>query len=249
LYNPQAEILKTLYRDEAGRIRDIKPGDTSVESIYDSIHHEGTKFIYGSVQIKNTENVESANGEPVKRQLEENLAPRHLWYSKADALEDKVLFPEELSQEGIDPLEIGKFEPLQRWMDEGLSLNKFVENRMFESDSDFETDSNTDLIQNIAEDVDEDEDYEGSSNGGSDQLEQDLDYRGGANLSHLHPLRDMDQIIEKITNGQSSEENVELMNLLKKRGTEKRPARDPGDPKVMHEDFIAYMDKEKAKSI
>jgi len=57
------------------------------------------------------------------KQILQNQQPhRYHFYNDADALEDAVLFPEELSAEGIDALRIGNIEPIKKWEDEGFSL-------------------------------------------------------------------------------------------------------------------------------
>ena len=234
-----------MYRDKTDRLRDIRPGDTSVESIYDCIHHEDTRFIYGSVQIEKNKNIEFVDGKPVGKVLEQDAISRNLWYSKADSLEDEVLFPEELSQDGHDPSSIGNFEPVTKWMDNGLPLKKFVENRMFDSDSDYETDSNPDFIKNMVDYSDEDNgEYSQDESNDSESVIIDIKR---IDLSGIHPIHNVDQIIEEITKGQSYKNNMELLNFLLKKGSKKRPLRNPGDQEVIEEDFFAYLDKEKAK--
>src|SRR5580700_411556 len=109
LYNPAAHILKTLARDsKTMRVRDLKPGDE--ESIYNEIHYEGTQFFY--------ESVETTDRCVVKVNTDAKKIPKNLFYTKADALEDEVLFPEEYSSDR----DIAKFEPLRAWELEGFSL-------------------------------------------------------------------------------------------------------------------------------
>ena len=107
-YNVAAPILKTLTRDrDSMRLREIK-ADEEAESIYDEIHHEGTRF-----QLR---------GEDM--QLMD--APKVLFYSDADALEDRVLFPEEYEGEENGfavGAEMNKMEKLEY---EAPDFNRFV---------------------------------------------------------------------------------------------------------------------------
>ena len=100
-----------------------------VKSIWEGLNSEGTKFIFAEVEEKNRRLLAHQNEEPVTDmpppQHEESH--RNLFYNDTDALEDAVLFPEELSSEGMNPLEIGRIEPIKKWEDEGFSLAKFVE--------------------------------------------------------------------------------------------------------------------------
>ncbi len=82
-YNVAAPILKTLTRDRGSyRVHEIK-ADEEAPSIYDDIHHEGTRF-----QLRGQD-----------MQIMEK-PPKFLFYTDGDALEDKVLFPEEALGEG-----------------------------------------------------------------------------------------------------------------------------------------------------
>jgi len=131
LYRPAESVLKTLYHDkESHRPRQIKPEDRGVvESIWDTLNSEGTKFVLTEVDEKNRRLLAHQQGTPMN-----DLPPpqheefhRNLFYNDIDALEDAVLFPEEFSSEGINPLEIGKLEPIRKWEDEGFSLARFVQ--------------------------------------------------------------------------------------------------------------------------
>lgn len=108
-YNIAAPILKTVTRDpNSHRVRDIRPGD-EVESIYDVIHHPGTEF-----KIFNED-----------RQVLEKI-PRYLFYNDIDALEDKVLFPEETHGPGDDVGIDDALNSLVALEEQGPDINRFV---------------------------------------------------------------------------------------------------------------------------
>lgn len=109
VYNIAAPILKTVTRDpNSHRVREIKL-DEEAESIYDEIHHPGTQF-----KIFNED-----------RQVLEQ-SPRYLFYNDVDALEDKVLFPEETQGSG-DENEIGSaLNSLVALEAQGPDINRFV---------------------------------------------------------------------------------------------------------------------------
>jgi hypothetical protein len=160
MYNLAAPVIKCLYTDkETHRVRDIKPGDGN-ESIYDCIHHERTQFYYGSLEM---------DGVTHKRTMEANAFPKHLWYNDADALEDEILFPEERDGK-LDPLAVGKVEPIRIWEDEGFSFKKFVEGW----DSDYSDVEGGDDDEGEGEDEDED----AMDVNSQDELPQSLDEDG-----------------------------------------------------------------------
>lgn len=116
-YNIAAPILKTVTRDlNSHRIREIKPGDEA-ESIYDVIHHPGTQF-----KIFNED-----------RQVLDKT-PRYLFYNDVDALEDRVLFPEETHGPGDDKEIGGALNSLVALEEQGPDINRFV----FDLDTDEE---------------------------------------------------------------------------------------------------------------
>ena len=97
LYSLAAPALKTLCKDELTKRVRDIRLGQDVKSIYDEIYGPDNKF------------------------------PRNLFYNRADELEDKILFPEERLAQGLDPLHIGKIEPLRVWEEEGFSLRKSIE--------------------------------------------------------------------------------------------------------------------------
>ena len=107
-YNLAAPILKTLTRDlNTFRVREIKAGE-QVMSIYDDVHHEGTRFKF----FDSNRNVMDA--------------PKTLFYNDTDALEDRVLFPEEhLGEENGFAVgqEMNKMERLEY---QGPDFNRFI---------------------------------------------------------------------------------------------------------------------------
>jgi hypothetical protein len=130
------------------RVRDLKPRDE--KSIYDEIHHEGTQFFYGSI--------ETIDRCVVKVKTDAKKIPKNLFYTKADVLEDEVLFPEEYSSDTVEPSDIAKFEPLRVWEREGFSVRRFVEG--YESDSTLDTIESADFDDEDEYEEDEDEDMD-----------------------------------------------------------------------------------------
>lgn len=151
-FNIAGPILKTVTRDpNSHRVREIKPGD-EVESIYDVIHHPGTQF-----KIFNED----------RQVLEET--PRYLFYNDVDALEDKVLFPEE-SHGPENDSEIGDaLNSLVALEEQGPDITRFI----YDLDTDEEVpDRKTGCNDGeSSEDEDEDED----DDDGQDDWEDDED--------------------------------------------------------------------------
>lgn len=81
LYNPVAPILKTLHRESNQRIRDAKPGETTV---FDDMH-DPKKFRFRTATLGGEWNEQYPEG---------------FFYSEADANEDLFLFPDEISGKG-----------------------------------------------------------------------------------------------------------------------------------------------------
>ena len=108
-YNLAAPVLKTITRDEESqRVRKIKP-DEAIASLYDKIHDGRTKFHFGDGT--------RTDAEP----------PKGVFYNEADALEDQVLFPEELDAKQSKPLVFR--EPahrLHKFEHGGPDMHKFV---------------------------------------------------------------------------------------------------------------------------
>jgi hypothetical protein len=253
IYNAEASVLKTLYRDrETDRIRDLKPGD-KFKSIWDDIHSEGTRFVFSDYYMDNAveEYKETKDGKKlIGHRVEESAPPKGLFYDEADALEDQVLFPEEFTDEGINPLAIGKIEPLRVWEEEGFSLRKFVENRMWDSDSDY--DSDPDALHNMHTDSEEDDepseeddDDEGDKD---EELEEDYEELDESRSDREDRVsRITKDLIENVTLKGMPEEMKEIARRLFLGNAREMP-RNPSDPKVMHEDFMMYVDREKSKS-
>jgi len=224
-------VLKTIYKDpETHYFRDIRPGE-EIESVWDSIHHEGTQFFYGKIP-------DHTDGSDlrVRRVYDEaNKFPRNLFYHKADELEDEILFPEERAEKISDPLDVGKADPIQIWQEEGLSMRKFIEG--WETDSDFsEWDSITSGEQDDSEFDDEDEIIEDDDE--MDNAVNDVDKQeSGSKLGVPDIVRAM---------GWSNE----LKEAMEKLSLKDKPApKDRGSPAVMHAEFMTFLDREKAKSI
>ncbi|TVY87687.1 hypothetical protein LAWI1_G006032 [Lachnellula willkommii] len=124
LYRPAESILRTLYHDEEShRPREIKPEDKGkVLSIWEGLNSEGTNRREKPPTFGPSE---WGTGDDMP-ELQHSEPHRNLFYNDTDALEDAVLFPEELSSAVINPLEIGRIEPIKKWQDEGFSLARFV---------------------------------------------------------------------------------------------------------------------------
>lgn len=174
-YNIAAPILKTVTRDpKSHRIREIKPGDEA-ESIYDVIHHPGTQF-----KIFNED-----------RQVLEKT-PRYLFYNDADALEDKVLFPEETHGPADDKEIGGALNNLVALEEQGPDINRFVfdldtdeefphrnfgrkEGESSEEEDDEDDDQDNDHDDDDDDDPDDWEDVEDVEDDADDHVDCELD--------------------------------------------------------------------------
>lgn len=148
-YNVAAPILKTLTRDHSShRVREIK-AEEEAESIYDEIQHEDSRF---QIRGQNMEIMENP--------------PKFLFYNDADALEDRVLFPEEtIGEENGFAVgaEMNKMEKLEY---EAPDFKRFVHDLDTDEDvpsgEDYAGPKHTcmDEDSEADEDEDEDEDWE-----------------------------------------------------------------------------------------
>jgi hypothetical protein len=216
LYNPGAPFLKTLYRDkETHRVHDIKPGNQGVTSCYDDINSDGTTFYYG--ELPDLSSHVSRRRLP---QEKDNTFPRHLLYNEADMLEDEILFPEERSSEILNPLAIGKIEPLRIWENEGFSLKSFVRGYWDMDDSDYDDEQcSSHESEHITDESEADDDL----------MEEDDEFSADDDIP---------------------EEVMEAIMKLQVNGPERKfPANPTTDPKSMHGEFMAFLDREKAKSV
>ncbi|KAH6692878.1 hypothetical protein BKA61DRAFT_637651 [Leptodontidium sp. MPI-SDFR-AT-0119] len=249
MYNLSAPVLKTLHTDKVtNRVRDIKPGE-DVTSIYDDINNEKTQFFYGKI--------EDDTGLKVHRVYDKaNVFPRNLFYNQADVLEDAVLFPEELIAGKLNPKDLGKISPLKVWEDEGFSLRKFIEG--WESDysgEDSEEDWGTD---SEFDDDDDDDDDDGESGdyvldheledgdvlsddeGDEDEDKELVPARATGQVPRIDPV----EIIKKLNYSK------ELQEAMAKTMSRPKPKKkDPSDPRVMEEQFMTFLDKEKARNL
>lgn len=249
LYSLAAPVLKTLCKDEfTKRVRDIKPGE-DVESIYDEIHGPDIKFYYGAV-----DNAFAPDAPALQRARkifeEDNKFPRNLFYNRADELEDEILFPEERLAQGLDPLHIGKIEPLRVWEEEGFSLRKFIEG--WESDYTDDEDEkelydDSGLDEEDLVDGDAGEDFEDIKDEDLDDQEGDIqiatvDRSEHAPIDPGHSLQHMP----------FSDELKDAMKRLSLKNPSNRPmtrnimSKKPNDAE-MREEFMAFLDKEKAR--
>lgn len=160
-YNVAAPILKTLTRDrDSMRLREIKVNEEA-ESIYDEIHHEGTRF-----QLR---------GEDM--QLMD--APKVLFYSDADALEDRVLFPEEFLGEENGFAVGAEMNKMEKFECEAPDFNRFVN----DLDTDEELSEGEErALEHTCEDKDMDEDEDRGSREHrheDEDMDEDEDEGGG----------------------------------------------------------------------
>ena len=219
LYNLGAPFLKTLYRDkETHRVHDIKSGAEGVTSCWDDINDGDNIFYYG--ELRDLSSHVASRRLPKEK---DNTFPRHLLYNEADMLEDEILFPEERSLETLNPLAIGKVEPLRIWENEGFSLKRFVRGYWDMDDSDYDDENCSDPDSEcMTDDGDSDWDDEKSMDGDNDP-----------------------SAVDTISN-----EVLEAMLKLKVNSHKRKFPADPAtDPKAMHDEFMAFIDREKAKSM
>lgn len=188
------------------------------------------------------------DGKITRTELQESITPRGLWYNEADALEDRVLFPEEITDEGVNSLAIGKVEPLKYWEEEGFSFKRFVEGQEFGSDTELDSEMNSDDEQRSeddGDDADEDESQDSkhiygdgddiSLDGQGDEDDNDED---DADEEMIH------SIVEKLIDGDGmnySEGHRELLKKLYRR----RQAQPEEDTEV---EFMLFLEKDKSKS-
>jgi len=252
MYNPAASILKTLSRDhDDRRVRDIKEGDHT-ESIYDKLHGGETAFKFGRMDDV-LRDAKYVDGKWVATELKETEPPRSLFYNEADALEDQILFPEERSAESINPLEIGKIEPIGTWMNEGFPFQKFIEGHEFEPDSDFDTasghcrDSDCDTMSHpsmIESGVSDESGGIESDCGSQEGFDKVSRGRTGGSTELVAPNNNASDA----STAENPDELKELMaRVLRRRA--RMAEKDHGDPRVIEAEFFEFLDKEKSQGI
>ncbi len=164
-YNVAAPILKTLARDHSShRVHEIM-AEEEAESIYDEIQHEGARF---QLRGQNMEVMEKP--------------PKFLFYNDADALEDRVLFPEEtLGEENGFAIgaEMNKMEKLEY---EAPDFKRFVHD--LDTDEDvpsgegYSGPEHTCMDEDSEADENEDEDWENDDTDDEYEVENPEDYQG-----------------------------------------------------------------------
>jgi len=231
MYNLEEHVLKTLYHDtETHRVRDIKPGD-KVKSVWDGLHEEHMQFVYGVVEEDTPDGLRKFYERPRK-------VPRNLFYNRTDELEDEILFPEERRSENLNPLEIGKIEPIRTWEDEGFSLRKFVEGRDLDSDwldSDWSEGSELDIDEDGFESDEEDLD--------DGEEKMTIDNQAPPTQADEKPVHPVDIVRAMNYSDQLRPlmERLMLRDRLPKKVSEK--------PESTYEEFMAFLDREKARSM
>lgn len=153
-FNLAAPILRTLTREEdSQRVREIRSGE-NVESIYDTIHDERTKFTMFDDDRKPLENM-----------------PKHLFYDEIDEIEDRILFPEENLEHGTD-IAIGESSLVHDLEKRPPDMKRFV----YDLDTDEET-PDSDLSEKEESESEDDLEHtchEHSEDGNSSEREQSL---------------------------------------------------------------------------
>lgn len=212
-FNIAAPILKTVARDpDSHRVREIKPGDEA-ESIYNEIHHPGTQF-----KIFNED-----------RQVLEKT-PRYLFYNDIDALEDKVLFPEESNGPGND-IEIGDaFNSLVALEEKGPDISRFV----FDLDTDEELPDRTHGCKDDGSSEDEVEDDE-DSDWEDENEDEDADY-----------FVDRELDFQKLVPSHISAYD-DKRTFFAYMARQYKPKQDPNDDMVMLGQYQRFMKRESSK--
>lgn len=139
-----------------------------MKSIYDNLHSPDVKFRYGTVDDPWGKNASGLA--PARKVFEEdNTFPKNLFYTKADELEDEILFPEEHEAQMLDPSQIRKIEPLSQW-EETFTCQGFIEGWDSEytedtDDENLEYDSEWEDEDDLEADLSEDDGSEGLQEG------------------------------------------------------------------------------------
>ena len=126
MYNPQRPVLETLTRDMSTmRVRDILPGE-QVDSVWDDITQSR------SVSLDIYEQRES-----------ENPWGESYFYNEADAAEDIILFPEEMSTGHAKSVYKAGNSAIDKFMRKGPDFDRFVMD--LETDEEFDDTSSSEI--------------------------------------------------------------------------------------------------------
>jgi hypothetical protein len=208
-------------------VRELKSGEDAI-SIYDDIHHEGTKFL--QVEL---------GREGGERRYE---IPKHLFYNEADALEDKVLFPDELQDNpSMSSLQITTAahhltKPnLTTLETDGFNMERWIHD--IDSDEDTEEDS------------DEDSDADGGSSSAAQNDEvKDWPTDSSSNSSDGDDSTDPGDMLI----GDQSEQSSKLQRQKFRKITKLMEAwmlNQHTQIRPMKEEWDIWLDKERAKGI
>lgn len=155
-FNLAAPILRTLTREEdSQRVREIRAGE-NVESIYDTIHDERTKFMMFDDDRKPLEKI-----------------PKHIFYDEIDQIEDRILFPEENLEQGTD-IAIGETGLVHDLEKRPPDMKRFI----YDLDTDEETPDSDDLFEKEESESEDDLEHtchERSEDGNSSEGEHSSD--------------------------------------------------------------------------
>lgn len=225
LYRPAEFILKELYKEkEIHRLRKIKPEDQGVvESVWDSINAEGTKFMFTEIDESNSRLLAHQNGTPVPPRPEPKGPHRAMFNSDTDMVEDAVLFPEEFSSAAVNPIEVVTLEPIRKWETEGFTLANWVKGMDLVDSDDEENPSDLEEQDLTDDESSEESAFDSDEEGWSDIEENDEDEISG-----------------------DPETFQKLLSIMAKTPDRKKgPATDPAG---MQAEFFTYLGRSKARS-
>ncbi|CAG8959200.1 hypothetical protein HYFRA_00012557 [Hymenoscyphus fraxineus] len=225
VYNPEKAILQTLCREEeSNRVRDLRPEDKGMQSIWDHMMDQRTRFFYGEVPDlqKHYDEMEKKRETDENALLPDNMFPKHLFYNEADAAEDAILFPEELDSNTLPSTQIAKVNPIDTWMKQGFSMSQFVQG-----------------LDSVDSDADDEDDEEGSEESDHDE---DDDYVIDGPRDDAIPS-DPSSVSATLMSMVPENHRDVMAKILK----QPRDTRHWSDPDRMNDDFMCFIDREKAK--
>ena len=194
MYIESESLLKSLTRDPiTARTRDIKP-DEDVMSIWDDIQQAKFRMINprGRLTPRDGTNIEENPQKP----------DASYFYGEPDALEDQVLFPEELLvTEESKPLYTGKSSALDDFVRNGPNWHRFINDLDTDEELGYEEDDH-----NSEEYTDEDESRDESDGGDEDDEERKGKhlFKGGRKGSY-----DSDKVEDGVEKGMSTNWEVD----------------------------------------
>ena len=188
MYDPAAPVLKTLTRDrESQRVREIQPGE-KIDSIYDDIHHEGSRFIYHDTSKK-----------------EHSEPPAHLFYNQADVLQDQILFPDEYVEDS-SKASVGEPANSLVRLENGPVIERFIYD-LDTDDEDFdkpcdhsEGDEEYDEEEDEEDEIEDDYSIDAEGQPSQELTDQTGEGKDKPDLSHLFETEELRQTFEIFKN-------------------------------------------------